>query len=66
MQHGPTFDGLGEFFRDTVEESPAAPVDVAQVLRDSKADTLVGYLPVGSEDTQRSTRRPASMPASDS
>jgi myo-inositol-1-phosphate synthase len=53
VQRGPTFDGLGEFYRDTVEESPAEPVDVAQVLRDAKADVLVSYLPVGSEDAQR-------------
>jgi myo-inositol-1-phosphate synthase len=37
----------------TIEESPAEPVDVAQVLRDSKADVLVSYLPVGSEDAQK-------------
>ena len=34
VQRAPTFDGLGEFYRETVEESPAEPVDVAQVLRD--------------------------------
>jgi myo-inositol-1-phosphate synthase len=53
VQRAPTFDGLGEFYRDTVEESPAEPVDVAQALRDAKADVLVSYLPVGSEDAQR-------------
>jgi myo-inositol-1-phosphate synthase len=49
----PTLDGLGEFYREMVEESPAEPVDVAQALRDSGADVLVSYLPVGSEDAQR-------------
>jgi myo-inositol-1-phosphate synthase len=53
VQRGPTFDGLGEFYRETVEESPAEPVDVAQALRDSGADVLVSYLPVGSEDAQK-------------
>jgi myo-inositol-1-phosphate synthase len=53
VQRAPTFDGLGEFYRDTVEESPAEPVDVAQALRDAKADVLVSYLPVGSEEAQR-------------
>jgi myo-inositol-1-phosphate synthase len=53
VQRGPTFDGLGEFYRDVVEESPAEPVDVAQALRDAKADVLVSYLPVGSEEAQR-------------
>ena len=53
MQRGPTLDGFGEFYRQVAEESPAEPVDVAQVLRDTKADVLVSYLPVGSEDAQR-------------
>jgi myo-inositol-1-phosphate synthase len=53
VQRGPTFDGLGKYYRETVEESPAAPVDVAQVLRDTQADVLVSYLPVGSEEAQR-------------
>ena len=49
VQRGPTLDGLGEFYREVVTESDAPPVDVAQVLRDSGADVLVCYLPVGSE-----------------
>jgi myo-inositol-1-phosphate synthase len=53
VQRGPTFDGLGKYYREVVEESPAEPVDVAQVLRDSKADVLVSYLPVGSEKAQK-------------
>jgi myo-inositol-1-phosphate synthase len=53
VQRGPTFDGLGKYYRETVEESPAEPVDVAQVLRDTKTDVLVSYLPVGSEEAQR-------------
>ena len=53
VQRAPTLDGLGEFYRQTVEESPATPVDVAQSLRDARADVLVSYLPVGSEDAQR-------------
>ena len=46
---GPTEDGLGEYYRQMIEESAAEPVDVAQVLRDKKVDVLVSYLPVGSE-----------------
>jgi myo-inositol-1-phosphate synthase len=53
VQRGPTYDGLGKFYREVVEESPAEPVDVAQALRDARADVLVSYLPVGSEDAQR-------------
>ncbi|CAN5447804.1 inositol-3-phosphate synthase [soil metagenome] len=50
---GPTLDGLGEYYRDAVTESDAPPVDVAKALRDSGADVLVCYLPVGSEDGAR-------------
>jgi len=53
VQRGPTFDGFGEFYREECQESPAPPVDVAQALRDAKADVLVSYLPVGSEDAQK-------------
>ena len=53
VQRGPTLDGLGRYYRDVVEESPETPVDVAQALRDARADVLVSYLPVGSEEAQR-------------
>jgi len=53
VQRGPTYDGLGLYYRDMVEESPAQAVDVARALRDSRADVLVSYLPVGSEVAQR-------------
>jgi myo-inositol-1-phosphate synthase len=53
VMRAPTLDGLGKYYRETVEESPAEPVDVVQVLRDSQADVLVSYLPVGSEEAQR-------------
>jgi myo-inositol-1-phosphate synthase len=50
---GPTFDGLGKYYRQTVEESPAEAVDVADELRRARADVLVSYLPVGSEVAQK-------------
>jgi myo-inositol-1-phosphate synthase len=53
VQRGPTLDGLGKYYRATIEESPASPVDVTQVLRDTAADVLVAYLPVGSEEAQK-------------
>jgi myo-inositol-1-phosphate synthase len=53
VQRAPTFDGFGEFYREVAEESPAEPVDVTAALRESGADVLVSYLPVGSEEAQR-------------
>lgn len=49
VSRGPTLDGLGAHYRDLIEESPAPAVDVARMLRDSGAEVLVCYLPVGSE-----------------
>ncbi|MGH9101926.1 MAG: inositol-3-phosphate synthase [Acidimicrobiales bacterium] len=53
VRRGPTMDGLGRYYREVVEESPAEPVDVAAVLDETGADVLVSYLPVGSEQAQR-------------
>jgi len=50
VQRGPTLDGLGEYYRELVEESTQPVVDVAKALRDSGAEVLVCYLPVGSEE----------------
>ncbi len=50
---GPTLDGLGEFYREMVEESDGPVVDVAEELRRARADVLVCYLPVGSEQAAR-------------
>jgi myo-inositol-1-phosphate synthase len=50
---GPTLDGWGKYYRETCEESPATAVDVTQALRDARADVLVSYLPVGSEQAQK-------------
>ncbi|AXH96761.1 inositol-3-phosphate synthase [Ornithinimicrobium avium] len=49
VQRGPTLDGLGRYYAETIEESDAEPVDVVQALRDARVDVLVSYLPVGSE-----------------
>jgi myo-inositol-1-phosphate synthase len=53
VQRGPTYDGLGKYYRETIEESDAEPVDVVAVLKECKADVLVAYLPVGSEDADK-------------
>jgi myo-inositol-1-phosphate synthase len=53
VQRAPTLDGFGEFYKENAEESPLDPVDVADALRKAKAQVLVSYLPVGSEQAQR-------------
>jgi myo-inositol-1-phosphate synthase len=53
VQRGPTFDGLGQYYREIIDESAAQPVDVAQTLRDAEVDVVVSYLPVGSEQADK-------------
>lgn len=53
VQRGPTLDGLGKYYRQTIEESDAEPVDMVQALRDAEVDVLVSYLPVGSEEADK-------------
>src|SRR6476661_8914689 len=49
VQRGPTLDGLGKYYLETIEQSTEEPVDVVQALKDAKADVMVCYLPVGSQ-----------------
>ncbi|MDQ1293106.1 MAG: myo-inositol-phosphate synthase [Actinomycetota bacterium] len=53
VQRGHTFDGLGKYYMQTIEESDQAPVDMVQVLRDAQVDVLISYLPVGSEKADK-------------
>jgi myo-inositol-1-phosphate synthase len=53
VQRGPTFDGLGQYYREIIEESDAEPVDVVKALRDAQVDVVVAYLPVGSEQAAK-------------
>ncbi len=53
VDRGPTYDGLGKYYRTVIDESPLEPVDVAAVLKASGAEVLVSYLPVGSEQAQK-------------
>lgn len=50
VQRGHTLDGLGKYYLETIEQSAEEPVDIVATLRESKADVMVCYLPVGSED----------------
>ena len=53
VQRGHTLDGLGKYYRETIEEADGDGVDIVQVLKDTKADVLVSYLPVGSEQADK-------------
>jgi myo-inositol-1-phosphate synthase len=49
VHRGKTLDGLGKYLREEIEESDQDEADVTEILRQSKTDVLVSYLPVGSQ-----------------
>ena len=49
VERGPTHDGLGRYYRETIVESDAAAVDMVARLKAEKVEVLICYLPVGSE-----------------
>jgi len=50
---GVTLDGLGKYYKETIQESTAAPVDVVATLKAEEVDVLICYLPVGSEEAAK-------------
>jgi myo-inositol-1-phosphate synthase len=53
VERGTTLDGLGRYYRETITESDAKPVDMVASLKAKKVDVLICYLPVGSEDAAK-------------
>lgn len=50
VKKGPVMDGVGKFVENVIKvDDGTKPVDVTKTLRDSKADLVVNYLPVGSD-----------------
>jgi myo-inositol-1-phosphate synthase len=50
---GPTLDGIGKYYAETIDLSDSDPVDVVKALKDANVDVLVSYLPVGSDDADK-------------
>jgi myo-inositol-1-phosphate synthase len=53
VARGRTLDGLGKYLRAMIVEANGPPVDVARILRETRTDVVVSYLPVGSEEATR-------------
>jgi myo-inositol-1-phosphate synthase len=49
VARGMTHDGLGKYISQVVTKAPGETSDVVGILRDTKTDVVVNYLPVGSE-----------------
>ena len=53
VQRGMTHDGIGHYLSQIIEKADGDTVDIVKLLRDSKTDVVVNYLPVGSEEATK-------------
>jgi myo-inositol-1-phosphate synthase len=53
VQRGMTHDGIGKYLSAVVKKAPGETADVVQVLKDTRTDVVVSYLPVGSEQATK-------------
>jgi len=49
VHRGMTHDGIGKYLSEVVTKAPGPTADIVQILKDTKTDVVVSYLPVGSE-----------------
>jgi len=53
VHRGMTHDGLGKYLKEKIKKAPGPTDDVVGILKDTKADVMVCYLPVGSEQATK-------------
>ncbi|MDA0711954.1 MAG: inositol-3-phosphate synthase [bacterium] len=53
VYRGMTHDGLGKYLSQMIEKADGDTVDVAEVLKATRTDVVVNYLPVGSEEATK-------------
>jgi myo-inositol-1-phosphate synthase len=53
VARGMTHDGIGKYLADVITKAPGETADVAGILKESRADVVVNYLPVGSEEATK-------------
>jgi len=53
VQRGMTHDGLGKYLSQIIKKAPGSTVDIVKLLKETKTDVVVNYLPVGSEEATK-------------
>ncbi len=53
VERGMTHDGLGKYLSPVIKKAPGPTSDIVNILRDTKTDVVVNYLPVGSEEATK-------------
>ncbi len=53
VDRGMTHDGLGKYLSQIIQKAPGPTADIVGILRDTKTDVVINYLPVGSEEATK-------------
>jgi len=53
VQRGMTHDGLGKYLSQIIEKAPGPTADIVKILKETKTDVVINYLPVGSEEATK-------------
>ncbi|HHX42383.1 MAG TPA: inositol-3-phosphate synthase [Chloroflexi bacterium] len=49
VSRGMTHDGLGRYLKDRIQKAPGSTADIVGILKDTKTDVVINFLPVGAE-----------------
>lgn len=53
VSRGMTHDGVGKYLADIVHKAPGTTADIVGLLKETQADVVINYLPVGSEEATK-------------
>ncbi len=53
VNRGMTHDGLGKYLKEVIKKAPGSTSDIVGILKETKTDVVVSYLPVGSEEATK-------------
>ncbi len=53
IQRGMTHDGLGKYLSEIIQKAPGSTADIVGILKETKTDVVLNYLPVGSEEATK-------------
>ncbi|KPL03550.1 MAG: inositol-3-phosphate synthase [candidate division Zixibacteria bacterium SM1_73] len=53
VHRGMTHDGLGQYLSKIIQKAPGPTADIVKILKDTRTDVVVSYLPVGSEEATK-------------
>src|ERR1700710_1738502 len=53
VHRGMTHDGLGKYLKERITKAPGPTADIVEILKETRTDVVVSYLPVGSEQATK-------------